>query len=217
MLQGADLFLDNFDYNAGTRCLAIFVENSTPVIKLHSQAQRGVMFCMLVYPSLPFPLPALSVAWALPSFPVLVSPPLSPAVKATLRAQEQLSCATGRREFLLLAARPTFFICRIGLRLLNPIPDTATSAVALFGLVRVRGAKVDLSRGRMAERRAAVRLIGMCCSCDARACWGIALVLCNRNSAAHENLWSYDDWAHHLAALAHMYVLCLACCVHAPD
>jgi hypothetical protein len=25
-------------------------------------------------------------------------------------------------------------------------------------------------------------------------------------AAAHENLWSYDDWANHLAALAHMCV-----------
>jgi hypothetical protein len=33
MPQGADLFLDNFDYNAGTRCHSIAVENSMHVIK----------------------------------------------------------------------------------------------------------------------------------------------------------------------------------------
>ncbi len=35
----------------------------------------------------------------------------------------------------------------------------------------------------------------------------------HRVSGAHENLWSYDDWAHHVAALSHMCVRPLAAAV----
>jgi hypothetical protein len=66
MEQGADLFLDNFDYNAGTcstcQCRA------TKCMTRFAQEPLAAMFSTLVCQLSPCHRRALSVAWARPFF-----------------------------------------------------------------------------------------------------------------------------------------------------
>jgi hypothetical protein len=96
------------------------------------------------------------------------------------------------------SAPSTPVLCSYGPDAQNAV--TAASAAVWCRHALVRDVKAVLSRGDTAEQCAVVRA-------TASPAHVMDLPSSNAPTGSHENLWSYDDWAHHLAALAHMCVI----------